>query len=372
MSDSTRESSEPAFERWLEADPGLVAWVDANARFGAVNQRFADWFGLPTSAWPGRPRADLLSRLSPSPGSESAYDALLHADPPPRAVSIDLPARAGDSGSWRYVSTALVDEHEQVLGWRDCLEPVDASPTLSTGRDRLAARVSHELRTPMTAILGFCHMLLQYSNPLDTAQRGYVQKIHKNASILLQLLNNVLDTASLHAGALTPCWELIDPEALVVDVVAAVEPQHYERELELDVHVDADLPDFYSDRLKLKQILINLLSNAVKHTERGGVQVDMRLVDDVVEVRVSDTGTGIAADQLERIFEPYAQVPGAAQAAKTPSTGLGLSIARAMAELLGGTLTAASVLGKGSEFTLCLPLRLTAPEVTPPSAPTQA
>ncbi|MBI5830881.1 MAG: HAMP domain-containing histidine kinase [Armatimonadetes bacterium] len=380
MSNSWQDSSVPSFQRWLEADPGPVAWVDAQARFGAVNRRFAEWFGVNADDLVGQPRATMLSRLlTPMADDAGAYDPLLLADPPLRAVTVRLAPRAGETDGWRYVSVALTDDDDQVLGWRDCLEPPGMTAALAAGeeqrladRDRLAARVSHELRTPMTAVIGFCHMLLEYSNPLDNSQRSYVQKILRNASILLQLLNNVLDTASLREGGLSVCWELIDPEVLMVDAASAVEPQHCEKDLDLDVHVDADLPDFYSDRLKLKQILINLLSNAVKYTERGGVQVDARLVGESVEIRVTDTGSGIAPDQLERVFEPYVQVPGAAAASKTPSTGLGLSIARAMAELLGGTLTAESTLGRGSTFTLRLPLHMTLPEVSPPSAPTPA
>ena len=364
----------PSLDLWMEADPGPVAWVDAEARFRTVNRRFAEWFGVPAGDLVGQPRAMMLSRLlRPACDNPAAYDAILLADPPLRAVSVDLPPRANETDGWRYVSVALVGDGDEVLGWRDCLEPLGDTAALAAGeehrladRDRLSARASHELRTPMTAIIGFCHMLLEYSNPLDSAQRAYVQKIHKNASILLQLLNNVLDTASLREGALSVCYELIDPEVLLADAVSSVEPQHYEKELDLDVHVDADLPDFYSDRLKLKQILINLLSNAVKHTDRGGIQVDARLVGECVRICVEDTGSGIAADQLERIFQPYTQAAGTAS--RVPSTGLGLSIARAMAELLGGTLTAESTLGSGSRFILRLPLLLTSPDVSPPSA----
>ncbi len=220
-------------------------------------------------------------------------------------------------------------------------------------KDEMLARVSHELRTPLTSIIGFCHMLLHYSGDLAPAQRSYVQKVLKNASVLLLLLNNVLDLARMQHGSVSVSREQVDLTLVVNEAVETIEPQTWEKELALTTQLEAGL-SVVTDRLKLKQIIINLLSNAVRYTDRGGVVVATAATHDGVHITVQDTGVGIPPAELERIFEPYVQVD-PERARGTASTGLGLAISQRLADLLHVRLTVQSQVGVGSCFSLWVP-----------------
>lgn len=361
--------SVPAPAAWLQAQGCAAAWVDAEGIVREVNDAYAVWLGQPPRELVGQTRAQLFATLlSTRLADDGALRALAAG-----ATEVDL-HEALSQRAWTYTSRSLGEG-------QGCLERVTEGAQgdwlrseltrAMAEKDDFLARFSHELRTPMTAMMGFCHMLLDYSGPLTIDQLGYVQKILKNASILLQMLNNVLDLSKLNEGRMTVCPETVEPAVMLNDVISAVEPQTFEKALPLRVEVDPDLPDLVTDRLKLKQILINLLSNAVKYTDRGEIAVEARLANGEMVVTVADTGIGIPAEQLEAVFEPYVQATVPGRPARVASTGLGLTISRALADLLGGRLSVSSALGQGSRFTLCLPLALPTParqeEAAPPA-----
>jgi signal transduction histidine kinase len=301
----------------------------------------------------------------------------------------------GSAGEvWRFTSRPVFDAEGRVAGWRDCFTDISAAEAaiqrcreIEVSRDEAAeqaarrlrdkdqflARVSHELRTPLTAVIGFCHILLDHSGPLSALQQTSVQKILKNASVLLQLLNNVLDMAKMCDGPVSLCHESVDLAMIVSEAAATVEPQSYEKALESRMAIEPGLPEVITDRLKVKQILINLLSNAVKYTESGSITVQARYVaaHDEVWLSVADTGIGIAPADLERVFEAYAQIDPSSRINRQPSTGLGLTICRMLAERLSARIEVESALGQGSVFTLCLPREAPPSEArgASPSAP---
>jgi signal transduction histidine kinase len=348
---------------WLETEPGPAAWITPDGRLGAANAAYAVWVGASPESLVGRTRNEvLLALVGPRLASLDPLQPLLTTETPAEPFSALLTA-GGDGRQRWYQSVPLRDADGRPAGCLDrCLAPeaapAEAWPVApSTEQDQFLARFSHELRTPMTAIIGFCHMLLDYSGPITAPQQGYVQKILKNASILLQMLNNVMDLAKMREGLLSPCPEQIDLVTLLGDVVASVEPQTFEKAIPILVDVHPDVPDIVSDRLKLKQLLINLLSNAAKYTDEGQIDVRVELGSGEVLVSVRDTGIGIPADALDRIFEAYVQIDDPRRKRAQPSTGLGLTICRALGELLRGRLTVTSEPGSGSCFTLALPLQ---------------
>jgi signal transduction histidine kinase len=362
----------PPFQAWIEATGGAVAWVSADGTAQATNRRWQAWLGLTAPRACGRPQAEVLSEaLAPRLARPELLAPLLDGSGGDD-VSLELPLSSG--GLWRFRRLAVRCADGTLHGWRDTLrdeselgELRDELAVRLHEKERLLARVSHDLRTPLTAIIGFCHMLLAYSGPLEDQQVAFVQKILKNGSILLQLINNVLDLAKITEGQMNVVAERVDIQALLRDVMDTVEPQSFERQLALRLVIDPDVPDLLTDRLKLKLVLINLLSNAVKYTLHGHVTLSAELIGERVKVCVADTGVGIPANQLERIFDPYVTVRNPEHLPGVPSTGLGLTICRALAELLQADLSVESELGAGSCFTLVLPLQLATETVPPPA-----
>jgi signal transduction histidine kinase/CheY-like chemotaxis protein len=224
-------------------------------------------------------------------------------------------------------------------------------------RSRFFASMSHELRTPINAVIGFSQLLGDGTyGDLSVRQKEVLGKVVRSAGHLLELINDILDISKIEAGKLEFYFEPTDLVALVRDTLTSVELQARAKDLSLDVVAPGELT-VVTDPARVRQVLLNLLSNAVKFTDEGGVQIavaarDGGAGDCGVEIRVSDTGPGIARKDRERIFEEFEQ---AETAASRGGTGLGLSISRKLTELLGGRLRLESEVGAGSTFILSLP-----------------
>ncbi|MEW6210227.1 MAG: response regulator [Acidobacteriota bacterium] len=224
---------------------------------------------------------------------------------------------------------------------------------------RFLADMSHELRTPMNAIIGFTSLLIEDGAlTLNERQRGNLERIARNARDLLEVINNVLDLSKLEAGRMEVYLESVPLSDVIARSISVVEPLKENRPVELIFDVEEGIPDLRTDRARLQQILINLISNAVKFTPAGEVKVIARRAGiENVRISVSDTGTGISENDLPRIFEEFRQAADRSAAKKT-GTGLGLAITRRLVELLGGEISVVSRAGKGSVFTVTLPLEM--------------
>ncbi|HEX6910947.1 MAG TPA: HAMP domain-containing sensor histidine kinase, partial [Longimicrobium sp.] len=213
----------------------------------------------------------------------------------------------------------------------------------------------HELRTPLNAIGGYAELMeMGIRGPITPQQREDLRRVQTSQRHLLGLINEVLNYAKLETG--TVHYEVADVRMrdAITGAEALVAPQAAAKELALQVAPCPAELSVRADAEKVRQILVNLLSNAVKFTDRGGrVEVECESSPEAVRVHVRDTGMGIPADQMDRIFEPFVQVR--ADLTRTAEgTGLGLAISRDLARGMGGDLTAESVLGAGSTFTLTL------------------
>jgi signal transduction histidine kinase/CheY-like chemotaxis protein/HPt (histidine-containing phosphotransfer) domain-containing protein len=220
--------------------------------------------------------------------------------------------------------------------------------------------MTHELRTPITAIMGFNKFNL-YGDDIGRDQRlRHSAIIARNCDHLLALVNNNLDLARMEAGQLKLERAAHETRALLEDVVATLRLLAHNKGLALEQEVAPDMPPTLSlDAFRVRQVLINLVGNAIKFTERGRVTLAARWQDGELHCEVRDTGPGIPADSLERIFEPFQRAPGATAS----GTGLGLSITRKLVELMGGSLAARSQVGQGSVFEVRIP----APEAELPA-----
>ncbi|HEY0670850.1 MAG TPA: ATP-binding protein, partial [Longimicrobiales bacterium] len=223
-------------------------------------------------------------------------------------------------------------------------------------KDQFLAVMSHELRTPINAVMGYSDLLdLGVKGELNPDQRGMIARIRDTSRHLLGLINEVLDLAKIGAGRIDLVMAELDLSEIIERAAQQISPLANAKGLTLEVK---EIPRgeivVVADETRLTQIIINLLSNAVKFTPTGGVTVAARIHGEKVEIRVCDTGPGIADDQRERIFEEFYQVEGGLARA-SGGTGLGLAIARRFARLMGGDIVVESQIGQGSEFIVTLP-----------------
>jgi signal transduction histidine kinase len=246
----------------------------------------------------------------------------------------------------------------------------------STAKSRFLRNVSHELRAPVTAIMGLARLLTDPgSDPLTEEQHGQVDLLSSSAADLLSLVNELLDLSKAESGRLEPRWSEVDLHDLFGQLRGTLRALIARPEVSLRVDEPAEVPVLTTDESMLTQVLRNLITNGLKFTERGEVRLTATLGDEpgTARLEVSDTGIGIAADDQERVFEEFYQVP-SPQQAKVRGTGLGLPYARRLVTLLGGALTVRSTPGEGSAFTITLPVRPAdqAPADEPPADPADA
>jgi signal transduction histidine kinase len=229
-----------------------------------------------------------------------------------------------------------------------------AALTASEAKSAFLASMSHELRTPLNAIIGYQSLLQDgLSGPLTEAQTGQLSRIRASADHLLALIDEILTFSRVDVGKELVQREHFHLSPIIGDVVAMIAPIADAKGLKVrDESTDTAL---FSDSFKVRQILLNLLSNAVKFSDRGDIIIRNKLDHDAVEISVIDTGIGIAEQNLERVFDPFWQVE-QKSTRRAGGTGLGLSVSRSLARLLGGDVLVESRLGKGSTFTAIIPL----------------
>lgn len=221
-------------------------------------------------------------------------------------------------------------------------------------KSEFLANMSHEIRTPLTAIMGYTELLLGSCD--EPAFCEHLQVIARNGESLLHLINDILDLSKIEAGCIDIQYKRCSPAALVRDVLTLMSVRAEAKDLSLKFAIESPVPEtIRTDPVRLQQILTNLIGNAIKFTERGEVSVSLRLASDasgepLLEFSVTDTGIGMAPEDVSRIFQPFVQVD-SSNTRRIGGTGLGLAISRRLARLLGGDLTTRTVLGTGSTFT---------------------
>ena len=242
---------------------------------------------------------------------------------------------------------------------KEASDAKDTAESANRTKSAFLANMSHELRTPMNAIIGYSEMLMEEAT--DLGQGAFIsdlQKIHSSGKNLLSLINDILDLSKIESGKMTVFCETIDLITMIRDVADGVQPLVQKNRNRLEIEIQPRLGEIHSDLTKIRQTLFNLLSNASKFTEDGTIRLSVASGDEngtkKLKLSVTDSGIGISPEQMERLFEAFTQAD-ESTTRKYGGTGLGLTISREFCRMLGGDITAESVVGKGSTFTVTLP-----------------
>ncbi|MGI3900672.1 MAG: response regulator [Janthinobacterium lividum] len=353
------------------------AEIDRDGRFLAVNARFC--------LMAGRDRETLLaSRMADitHPDDNEMSRAALHG-----VVTGGEPAtvekrflRPDGSSLWvantksliapavgrSTVLTVSIDITERKLAEQALAAAKLAAEEANLAKSTFIANMSHELRTPLSAIIGYSEMMLEeVEDGAEAAELAAdMRKIESNARHLLGLINDVLDLSKVESGKMEVYAEQFDTSSMVNEVASAVQSLIAKKRNRLDVRLDPNLGAMDSDLTKIRQILLNLLSNAAKFTEGGIITLAAeRRGGDRIVFSVSDTGVGMNEEQLGRLFQRFTQAD-SSTTRRFGGTGLGLSLTRAFADMLDGTVSVESEPGQGTTFTVSLPDRYVAPPTT--------
>ena len=335
------------WNRWLESAGGIAA-ADAVGR--SILELFPELLGSPSEAalrhgLEGK-SVVLAHRFHrwllplPAPPGFSAFD---HMQQSARIAPLE-----GEAG--RGVLVIIQDVTERVAGEEELRRARDLAESASRAKSEFLASMSHELRTPLTAIIGFGDLLEnEVGGKLSAVHKQHVQRIKGGAWHLVSIIDEILTFSKLEAGRVDLLQETIDASALAVEVAAFLEPAANTKKLELRVQAPAHPIQLTTDALRVRQVLINLLGNAIKFTDRGWIELAVEQQSGRVAFFVRDSGPGIAPDNLGLVFEPFRQAEQSTRRTKG-GTGLGLSVSRQLARLMGGDLEIASSTAQGTTF----------------------
>ncbi|MEY8879608.1 MAG: ATP-binding protein, partial [Leptothrix sp. (in: b-proteobacteria)] len=369
-----QQASIQATERWysalIESAPDGMLVADADGRIILTNRRLDALFGYERGELTGQ----LIERLVPQATERGhvARRASYHLDGSPRAMGTldvplfglrkdgsEVPVEVGLSllpaldARGRCVCAAVRDATEKRARDEELHQARDLAEQATRMKSDFLANMSHEIRTPMNAIVGLSHLVLK--TDLNDRQRDYLHKIQQSSQHLLGLINDILDFSKVEAGKLHLEHAEFTLSSVLDNVANLIHEKAADKGLELIFDVAADIPDnLVGDPLRLSQVLINYGNNAVKFTERGEIQISVRLQADEPEAvllnfAVRDTGIGLSEAQRERLFQSFAQAD-ASTSRRYGGSGLGLAISKELAHLMGGQVGVDSTLGQGSTF----------------------
>ncbi len=369
-------ASQARFRSLMEATAAIVWWTNAEGEFFEDQPSWETFTGQPLSTMSGRGWLEMIHpedrelterAWAVARDTRTPYEIehrVLRRD----GAYVDMLARAVPVADHRGRIVEWVGVHTDIsarkAGERALIAAKEEAEQATLAKSQFIANMSHELRTPLSAVIGYAEMLQDEGGEMDPDEvQQDLQKITANARHLLDLINAVLDLSKVEAGRDELYIERVDADALVqavADTTSALVQRNGNR---LIVDVPAPLGEIGSDLMKLRQCLFNLVGNAAKFTQDGVITLSGRRKADALIFSVADTGIGMTEDQQGKLFERFVQADSSVTR-RYGGSGLGLALTRAFVERLGGRISVQSEAGKGSVFTLEVPLE-TSPEAEP-------
>lgn len=331
--------------------------LDADQRLFFHNRAFADLLRVAPEALQGRSVAELVDLMGTGLADPAAYRARLEAlaaDPEKTSVA-PLDYNTDTRLTFKELSQPIRLADGTLLGRLFVYQDITQEKELDQTKSEFISIASHELRTPMTSIKGSLDLLLGgFAGDVNEETRELLVIAHSGCERLIRLINDILDLSKIEAGRMQLRLQPVSLMDSVQRSVRTIKSYADSMNVQLAVEAAEPLPEILGDKDRLDQVVTNLLGNAIKFSPpEGTVTVTVRVVSEGVECRVIDTGSGIPADQVDRIFDKFHQVAGPSK--KKGGTGLGLTIARALVVEHNGRIWAESQLGRGSQFCFTLP-----------------
>lgn len=359
------QASADQFRLLTDAAPIGIFQTDGQNRYVYTNPRWSEITGIPAQAALGRDWASTVgAKLRSDLGAEMAQGAdspaeishrfeIFHPDAAPRIVlvtSTTIPNTSGGRAGWVGTLADITAEAGAEAAMADARDKATEASRLKSD---FLANMSHEIRTPMNGVIGMTELLLD--SELDAAQRDCAETVHSSGEALMIIIDDILDFSKIEAGKLPVDSVALSVRTALDDVVRLFARAALTKKLALTTDIASSVPAVvYGDPGRVRQVLTNLIGNAIKFTSIGGIvvratNVDSALGQTSVRIEVSDTGDGVPADQLGKIFAPFVQSD-TSRSRKYGGTGLGLAITEQLVALMGGECGVTSHVGVGSTF----------------------
>lgn len=363
------EEARALLDTLFRSTPVGLALLDQQLRLVRLNDAMASLLGRDARSLRGRPVVDADEEFAAfvAPRAPRMLDGpiplmtgeLGRAGPAGRPVYwlVTLYPVRTPAGKCLGLGIAVVDITARKEAELSAQAAREAAEAASSAKSQFLAVISHELRTPLTTVIGYADLLAAGTvGGMTLRQRDHLGRIRTSAWHLVGIIDEILTFSRADAGKERAHLQLLDVAALAREAAETMEPLAQARGLAFVMRGLDEPRRVLTDGGKIRQILLNLLGNALKFTEAGGIELELAELEGEVQLRVKDTGPGIPAEHLEAVFEPFRQLD-QSNTRQVGGTGLGLTVSRQLARLLGGDVTVESRTGVGSVFTLAVPAR---------------